>query len=93
MSSKANTQHLRLINKLKRVKEYKNDGLAITIETWNYRSGSKKTEVTLWSSNKEAHIFKGSTMVALERFINKEREKAGLFKGRATKLKGERNEG
>ena len=75
-----NTQHLRLINKLKKVEEYKEDGIAITVETWCHKSGTKSTEVSLWSDSKLKHIFRGNTMSELERFINSEREKAGLLK-------------
>jgi hypothetical protein len=82
MSSKANTQHMKLINKLKRIEEYKNTALCITVETWCHPTRAKETKVTLWSGKHNCYIFKGSTMSELERFINSERDKAGLFKGK-----------
>lgn len=84
MNGKANPQHLRLINKLKRVEKYKEDSMCITIETWSHKTGNKETEVILWSGN-NGYIFKGSTMSELERFINQERKEAGVFQ---EKVKG-----
>jgi len=79
MACKANTQHLKLINRLKKIEKYKDDSICIALETWSHPYHETKTKVSLWSDNAKQDIFKGSTMSELERFINEEREKAGLF--------------
>jgi len=75
MACKANPQHLRLINKLKRIEEYKDDAICIAVETWSYTKGNFETEVKLWSGNNSEYMFKGTTMVELERFIDSKRKK------------------
>ena len=79
MACKANPQHLRLINRLKKVEKYKDYSLCITIEIWSHSTGRNKTTVTLFSSKRSMFLFQGSTMSELERFIDKERKEAGLF--------------
>lgn len=78
MTCTANPQHLKLINRLKKIEEYKDDSISLQIDTWSYHGGQIETEVLLWS-RKKGHLYKGSSMTELERFINSERKKAGVF--------------
>ncbi len=87
MSSKGNTNHLRLINKLKRVKKYRNDILCLTVETWGWIDRDTETRVKLWSDRQTKTVFAGTTISELERFINKEREEDGLFIPRGARHK------
>ncbi len=87
MSSKGNTNHVRLLNKLKMCEEFKNDRLCISVETWGFSSKYAETKVELWSDQYSQTLFKGTTMTGLERFINEEREKVGLFKPRGAQHK------
>ena len=79
MTCKANPQHLRLINKLRRIEKYKDGSLCLTVKTWSFSSGNTETTVELWSSELSGYLFKETTMSELERFINSERKKAGIF--------------
>jgi len=82
MSSVANAKHINLINKLKMIEKYKDDAISIAVETWSFINKDTKSIVNLWSHKQESHIFIGSKMVDLERFINKERKEAGIFNKR-----------
>lgn len=79
MTCKANSHHLKFINRLKKIDNYKNDTIAITINTWSLRDRDAYTRVSLWSADLNTHIFEGFSMLELERFINKKRAEAGLF--------------
>jgi len=83
MTSKANTQHLKLINRLKKIEKYKDSVFCLDITTWNGLKTEKDntTKIRLWEQE-EGFIFEGNTMSELERFINSERKKAGLFQER-----------
>ncbi len=87
MSSKGNTNHIRLMNKLKMVEKYKNDNLHLAVGTWSFKSRDDETQVKLWSGHTGEYIFIGTTISELERFINGERERAGLFKPRGARHK------
>ena len=79
MACKANSQHLKLINRLKMIEKYKDDSISLTVNTWSHDNGDINTEVRLWSHEKSRSLFQGTTISGLERFINQERKEAGLF--------------
>ena len=85
MACKANPQHLRLLNRLKKIDKYKASAYAISIQTWSHESGTISTTVDLWSAKLNKWLFQGTTISELERFINSERKKAGIFQ---EKIKG-----
>lgn len=84
MACKANTQHLKLINKLKMIEKYKDASICLTVETWNHSTGDKVTKVRLISvkDSQFTSLFQGATISGLERFINEQRKEAGIFQER-----------